>query len=252
MTHRSWIWLIALVFTGGIAGVVVHLRHATPPQEAQSSLAPVAAPAPADVPLPPAAESDAKVREALSPISPRDLFHEWLAQDHLLDRLVVVTDNLAEDRSPIAQLGFLRPSRPFSVSHKGSHLVISPRSQARYDAFANVVSSLDDKKVAAAYRLLHPLLESAYHALGYPGHPLDAAVTQALQRVADTPTRDDASLRPAGANYAFADPALESLGAVEKQFLRMGPRNTRLLQGEARELATALGLPLQGPPQAAH
>ena len=49
-------------------------------------------------------------------------------------------------------------------------------------------------------------------------------------------------LVPKGANFGYADDKLEALGPVEKLLLRMGPRNTRLIQGKARELAAALDL----------
>lgn len=250
MGSRLWMWMLAVVIVGGAASWYLY-PHQKAPQVAEASIAP-APPAPADVTLPPSSESDLKVRDALAGVSPRPELKEWLAADHLLDRLAVIADNLAEDRSPNAQLPFLRPSKAFSVSHKAGKLVISARSQARYDTFANVVSSVDEKKAAAAYKVLHPLLEAAYHALGYPGKPIDAAVARGLQRIADAPVRDEVAVRPSGAVYAFADAQLEALGPVEKQLLRMGPRNTRLLQGEARELAAAFGLPLQGLPQAAH
>ena len=52
-------------------------------------------------------------------------------------------------------------------------------------------------------------------------------------------------LRKTGTLYVYEDPALEDLGPVEKQFLRMGPRNTRLLKSAAREIAAALGMDLR-------
>jgi hypothetical protein len=42
--------------------------------------------------------------------------------------------------------------------------------------------------------------------------------------------------------YGFADPKLESLTAAEKQLLRTGPGNTRVVQAKLREIARALGL----------
>lgn len=221
-------------------------RYLLRPAPATGPSAAVAAAPPArDVPLPAAADSDARLRSLLAGLTPRELFQTWLAQSDLLNRLTVVTVNLAEDASPRAQLAFLRPERAFTAVRTGSHLYMSPRAAARYDAFANVISSLDEKAVASAYRTLHPLFESAYHALGYPGRPLDGVVTQALQRIADAPVREEVQLTRAGNLYVFADPDLEALGPVEKQLLRMGARNTRLLQGEAREIASAIGLPLQ-------
>ena len=164
---------------------------------------------------------------------------------------MVTTVNIAEDQTPSRQLSFLKPHRRFAAVRSGGQLVISPRSLARYDAFASVISSIDARHLASAYKALHPLLESAYHALGYPNLPLDGVVTRALQRIEDAPVRDQVVLRKSGAVYLFADERLEALGGVEKQLLRMGPKNTRLLQAEAREIASALALPLRGEPQAA-
>ena len=45
---------------------------------------------------------------------------------------------------------------------------------------------------------------------------------------------------PKGALYLFAVPELEAQGPIEKHLLRMGPRNTRLIQSKAREISSAL------------
>src|SRR5258706_12994096 len=87
-------------------------RAEPPPPPPQLEPAP---PGPADVPLPPAADSDAQVRKAFSGASARPEWPKWLAQDALLDRFVVVADNLAEDVSPRKQLPFLAPAKPFRV-----------------------------------------------------------------------------------------------------------------------------------------
>jgi hypothetical protein len=46
-----------------------------------------------------------------------------------------------------------------------------------------------------------------------------------------------------GALYEFADDKLEKQSAVAKHLLRMGPRNTKLIQAKAKEIAQALELP---------
>ena len=38
------------------------------------------------------------------------------------------------------------------------------------------------------------------------------------------------------------DPALENLAPAQKQLMRMGPRNTKIIQAKLREIATALGI----------
>jgi hypothetical protein len=40
--------------------------------------------------------------------------------------------------------------------------------------------------------------------------------------------------------YEFEDKRLESLGAAQKQLIRMGPRNTRALQVKLSEIALEL------------
>jgi hypothetical protein len=46
-------------------------------------------------------------------------------------------------------------------------------------------------------------------------------------------------------SYEFGDARLESLSGAQRQFLRMGPRNVRLIQDKLRELAPLLGMDLK-------
>jgi hypothetical protein len=43
--------------------------------------------------------------------------------------------------------------------------------------------------------------------------------------------------------YEFADPSLEGLSAAQRQLLRMGPRNVRLVQNALRSVGAQLGIP---------
>jgi hypothetical protein len=240
----SWI-AVAAIAAAVVIGVAAYLWvHRAPPSAPPAE--PVAqAPAAPDARLPAAEESDARIRREAGNLSSRPEFAEWLKQSSLLERWVAVTDNLAEGVSPRKQLGFLAPSQPFSVQHKGSRTYIDPRSYSRYDVFADVVGSIDPKAFAALVREMHPLLQSAYHALGYPDRSIDVAAAQALQRLVSAPAVEGpVEVKPGhGALYEFADEKLEKQGAVAKHLLRMGPRNTKLIQAKARELAQALELP---------
>jgi len=42
--------------------------------------------------------------------------------------------------------------------------------------------------------------------------------------------------------YEYADPRIQSLSSVQRQFLRMGPRNVKLVQAKLREIAPHLGI----------
>lgn len=191
---------------------------------------------PADLPLPPAAASDATLRSDFSQVSPK--VQGWLAQPDLLDRFASLVNGLAGDESPRKQLDFLAPKERFSAT-KGH---IDPKSYARYDAAADAVESVDAQKLVAAVKAVHPLLESAYHRLGNPNRGFDDAARAALQRIIDAPVVEgEIAVTPHGANDLFADEKLEVLGPVEKQLIRMGPSNEKKLQAKAREILAAFG-----------
>jgi hypothetical protein len=43
--------------------------------------------------------------------------------------------------------------------------------------------------------------------------------------------------------YTYANPSLEELTPAQRQFLRMGPRNVRIVKAKLREVAGFLGIP---------
>lgn len=243
-------WIVLGVALVAAAAVALWLRLRTPVQapvaeSAAAVPAPEAAPSPEAMPAP----GPEQVRSLLEAISSHPLFRAALEGDPVR-RWVVVTDNLALDESPRRQLPFLAPRGAFSVARRGGRTFIAPASYARYDEFAAAVASLDAQAVARAYRALHGVLEPAYRALGYPQGSLDEVTARALQRVENAPVQpgEVEVVEGEGTLYLFRDVRLENLGAVEKHLLRMGPRNTRLVQAKAGEVRQALGLQA-GPPR---
>jgi|GEM_PF-1929370 len=101
--------LIALVIAG-IGGFALWHRS----QGAFPS-APPAMPSPVaqrqDAALPSVADSDLQLRSLLEGLSPMKSFHGWLATSDLLSRWVAVTDEIAADVSPRAEVPFLLPAR---------------------------------------------------------------------------------------------------------------------------------------------
>jgi Protein of unknown function (DUF3014) len=252
--------LVALAIIGAAitAYFVLRKQPEAPPPAPVAQQAP---PAPKEEPLPPVDQSDARIRQLLAGTSAK--LAPFLEQTGLLERWVQVANALAEDRSPREPLSFLAPKRPFMVKTEAAgsprrragpegrsmrsareQVFLDPRSYERYDVFGDVVSSVDAKAFANVVHELHPLLQGAYRALGYATGDVDQLASRALQRIVQAPVVDgQIELKPAGALYKYADQKLESLGAVEKHLLRMGPANEKKIQQKAAEIADALGLP---------
>jgi hypothetical protein len=243
--------VIAALIAAGFGAYRFWRRQAAPPP-AESS-APTAAPlAPATgEPEPGAPIAPEQQQALLAAVSPNPLFRRAIALEDFVRRCAVAIDNLREGVSPRRPLDFLAPAQPFTVSRRpDGGLTAAPESYARYDAFADAVGSVDAAALARAYRALRPALREAYRALGYPDASLDDAVVRALRRIEAAPVVDgDLPVADAHGVYVLADAKLEGLPEVEKHLLRMGPRNTRLLQAKARELLAALDLHAAAGPQ---
>jgi hypothetical protein len=120
-------------------------------------------------------------------------------------------------------------------------IVPDPAGFAGYDLFGDAVASVDPSAAATAYRSLAPLFEAAYVDLGYPEGGFPTALDRAIRALLAVPVlREDVELVPHAIGFKYADPRLEALTPAQKQLLRIGPRNVRLVQGKLRELAAAL------------
>src|SRR6266496_1199665 len=243
-SRAPWI-VLALVLLAAAGAALWWFR-----QQERALTTPPGAPTPPavettpSVPAPVPAVDTNRVQKLLEAVSPHALFRRGLAEGDLTRRWVVVTDNLAEGVSPRKQLAFLAPAGAFSIATRRGETVIAPGSYQRYDAFGDAVASVDAAALVKVYRELHPVLEAAYRALGYPGASLDAVSLRALRRIEAAPVKDgDVAVKGDRGVFVFDDPRREELGEVEKHLLRMGPRNTRLLQAKAKEIAQALAAP---------
>jgi hypothetical protein len=194
--------------------------------------------------LPPLDLTDTLVRELVSGLSSRPELAAWLATDGLIRNFVASVDAVANGVTPSAQLRPLAPRRPFEVTSRGGDAVIDPRSYERFDGIAATVDALDANGLARAYATLRPRLQEAYEELGYPDGSVDVAVERAIARLLETPLVErQVEVQRAAVFYQFVDPRIERLSPAQKQLVRMGPRNQRLIQDKLRATARALGIP---------
>ena len=82
--------------------------------------------------------------------------------------------------------------------------------------------------------------------LGYPEGDFDRVLERAIGVLLQTPALDEkVALEPKGVTYEYSDPKLESLSPAQKQFLRMGPRNS---QADSRQARRNRGAPQAATP----
>lgn len=228
----------------------------TVPEIADERAAPAEAPVPAEeepepeaepeepeVVLPALSESDAFVREALGKLSQHPDLASFLLTDELARKIVAAVANIAEGENPARHFPYLAPEERFDVVHRAPEVFVDPRSYHRYDRLTEAFASLDTEGVAALYRDAKPLLNEAYAELGYQDEAFEDALQKAITILLETPAVEGRiALRGDSVNYTFAESRLEALAPAQKQLLRTGPENTKIIQGKLRAIDEALGL----------
>ena len=194
--------------------------------------------------LPPLDQSDALVRELAGRLSSHPVAAAWLATNGLIRNLTVVVTNIADGETPAKHLTPLRPTGPFSAKTSGGLTYIDPSTYHRYDGIAAAVDGLDARGVARFYATIKPRIDDAYRDLIGPDANFDQTLDRAIVMLLRTPVVDqDIRLRTGKVSYPFADASLEDLTAVQRQFLRMGPRNMRIVKAKLRAVSGFIGIP---------
>ncbi len=240
---------------GLLAVVFLVFRHPPAPKAALTPAPPaagatrLASSATPSVPLPSLDDSDPLVRQIAAGLSAHPELTRWLARSALVRTLTVVVVNVADGETPRPHLEFLAPKQRFRAARRPARLIVpDPAGFAGYDVFADAVTSVDAVAAANAYRSLAPLFEAAYVELGHPEGGFPSALDKATRALLAVPVlREDVELVPHAIGFRYADPKLEALTPAQKQFLRTGPRNVRLLQAKLHEVAAALAPPNGAP-----
>ena len=187
--------------------------------------------------------SDAAVAPLVRVLSTNPRVVAWLATPNLIRSFVVSVENISNNTMPITPLRALKPAGNFRTSEAREETRIDPRS---YDRYNTVAAAVDSVNVPAAARLcasLKPRFEDAWKELGRDG-TFDVALERAIVKLLETPSLGgDEVLVSKGALWAFENEELEMLAPAQRQLLRMGPRNERLVQEKLRQVALAIGIP---------
>jgi hypothetical protein len=194
--------------------------------------------------IPPLDASDAVVRRLVRALSDSPAVTAWLTTNDLVRNFTVVVTNIADGATPAKQLRVLRPPSAFRVVERDRDPYVDPRSYDRYAVIADAITALDPAGAARLYGTLKPRIEEANRELGSQDQTFDRTLERAIVAILQTPALDGpVRLRPKGIGYAYADQRLEDLSGAQKQLLRMGPRNVRVIRERLRQIGLALGIP---------
>ncbi len=266
-SDNKWILLVIMLCILGGLGYFLLMPTSTPPEstEMHSETLTLEEPAPVvnppstataviteDIPEKPTAaelsvvlptlnESDENARKRLNALTPSGTLSQWFHTDHIIRRSITMIDGLSRGILLPKMLNVPTPKSKFLARKEGERLWIDPNNYQRYNYLVKVIESVDSSQLINFFHLYRPLLEQAYEELGYPAEDLDNAIIAALDQVLATPIPGTpVALTQESVHYKYADKQLETLPAIQKQLLRMGPENTRSLQSKARELRNAL------------
>ncbi len=192
------------------------------------------------VELPVLADSDAMFREDLLSLSQG--LAPWLNTKDLISKYLVIANDFSQGLRIYNHLAFLQLQQPFVAGRDQNGLYMDEQGYRRYDKLAAAVNALDVQATIAVYNKYRPLLLEVFAGFGYPeGHQLDDLFKKSAAEILEAPIINGriALYRPS-VRYKYSDPKLEKLSGVQKQLLRMGPKNTKLIQDKVRLLIEAL------------
>jgi len=192
--------------------------------------------------LPDLDKSDSLVRQIAPSAASHPRFVSWLAPDQIIRTFTLLVDNMSRGDLVRKHLKQFEPKQAFKAREIADGVYLTDQASFhRFDRFVEVFDSLNPRIAAALYLKLQPLFQEAYEELGYPGQDFNQVLFAAADVLLDAPVvnRTLKFERPS-VMFKFADKKLENLNDVQKQMIRMGPKNTKRIQAKTRAFVKLL------------
>lgn len=247
------LWLIGIASFAIVVATVLYFRKERTEPDIQAPPLPAASQEPAEptirhpvpppaapieeAPLPPLAESDTAIREALGQILGEDPVGRFLIPSSIIKRIVATIDEMPRKKLPLN----MRPAMPtggrFTTAGVEDRITLAAENASRYAPFVEIVRATDARQVAALYLRYYPLFQQAYEDLGYPTGYFNDRLVEVIDHLLETPDIDGPiELVQPKVLYEFRDPELEARTAGQKLLLRMGRENAAVVKAKLREI----------------
>jgi hypothetical protein len=257
---KWWVGVTIALLVAGVAGVIFYFWFQgqlspppAPPPVAEAPEIPTPVPEPAirypiqrvepekAKPLPPLAESDADVLDALGRLIDREALRRFIYPDSIIRRIVVTVDNLPREAIPQRYVLMQPVERSFRVDGREGNLALGPDNAQRYTTYVRLFETADTKALVSAYVYFYPLLQEEYKNIGSPKKYFNDRMVEAIDDLLAAPAPEGAiKLVQPKVFYKFADPKLEALSAGQKIMIRMGNENAARVKTKLRELRSEL------------
>jgi hypothetical protein len=185
--------------------------------------------------------ADAYARETIESVNGGKALAQFVAGDYIVERAVAIVDALRRGEVPYKLLPVGRPSKPFPISDDGLRVTMDSSGFSRYDVFAQWVNGIDVLAIVELLNEYEQIATEALSRMGVGDFDIRSAVLAATTEILAAPIApESAELMKREANWVYMDPELEALSSLQKQVLRMGPKNSQIIQEKARELRGAV------------
>ncbi len=169
---------------------------------------------------------------------------DWFAIQHSIKKYIVIINDLSHNQIIFKHRSFLKMPEKIIVQEDAQGLYLATESYRRFDTLANAIGAIDVKKGLELFLLFKPLFDQVFKEFAYPAeYKLEDIFLKAAASVIEAPVIETRlALNRDSVRYKYSDIKVESLNAVKKQMLRMGPENTKKIQAKLRELVEAVAV----------
>ena len=181
--------------------------------------------------------SDGTIKQRILSLATSNMLGHLLVNEDLLNRFVVFTDNLARDELADNHQLLQRPQNKFRVYQQAGKSWIDAASYRRYSVYSQAFETVSAEGLVELYYEYKPEIQRIYDEIS-SGNDFDDTLLMAIDHVLDTPEiRVPVAVESESVMYQYADRQLENLSAPQKQLLRAGPENMRIIKTKLREIA---------------
>ncbi len=189
--------------------------------------------------LPSVEFSDEIIRDSLGAIPLGAPGQNFLISENIVERGTNLIFVISKGHVPYKSLPISRPREKFPIFDDGTQIIADPTGYERYNALTAWIETLDASMIVAAIKPLLPLFRQAWSLYGENDDGFDMAVLVALETVINTPEVTSRRLIRKEAVWLYEDPNLESIPDIQKQLIRMGPRNAASIKQKGMEFRSA-------------